>query len=304
MYDNTELIPLFWHYNDEFEIPEGDARHSWYGSPGQPHAFFEGWEDVLGSSGSSMFSTYDPIVSSHLAVSSPLEITVVSTLDGLDLMVEVQIDSTGFIFTTSNVVHTVITEDNVYEGEPGMARAVLADEPFTLTGPGQSMSFTRSYTVDSGWSAGDLNVVVFVQSNVGDKDVLQAAMDEAGWIGDTLTVSFDCSPESGTLPFSVGQQAMLVNHTPFTRTMAARIDVQLAAGTQFSSWRAGYTNVAGGSSFATNWVQSLPALGTLVGDNIFTLHGADVTPAPYNQPPYALSGDLAVDACTITAMAP
>ncbi len=45
-------------------------------------------------------------------------------------------------------------------------------------------------------------------------------------------------------------------------------------------------------------------LGTLVGDNVFTLVGEDVTPAPYNQPPFLPSGDTASDNVTVTATAP
>jgi len=60
---------------------------------------------------------------------------------------------------------------------------------------------------------------------------------------------------------------------------------------------------AGGSYF-TSWSQSLPALGTLVGDNIFTLVAEDVTPSPYNQPPYPPAGDTCSSWQMITAEAP
>jgi hypothetical protein len=41
-----------------------------------------------------------------------------------------------------------------------------------------------------------------------------------------------------------------------------------------------------------------------VGVSTFTLTGVDVTPAPYNQPPYTPSGDSDSAGCTITASAP
>ena len=41
-----------------------------------------------------------------------------------------------------------------------------------------------------------------------------------------------------------------------------------------------------------------------MGDNVFTLVAEDVTPAPYNQPPYAASGDTDSGACTVTGLAP
>ncbi len=42
----------------------------------------------------------------------------------------------------------------------------------------------------------------------------------------------------------------------------------------------------------------------LTGDNRFVLIAEDVTPAPYNQPPYPPAGDSAADACTVTGTAP
>jgi hypothetical protein len=55
---------------------------------------------------------------------------------------------------------------------------------------------------------------------------------------------------------------------------------------------------------STNWNQSIPALATLIGTNMFTLSAADVTPAPYNQPPYPASGDVASDVCSVVGIAP
>jgi hypothetical protein len=40
-----------------------------------------------------------------------------------------------------------------------------------------------------------------------------------------------------------------------------------------------------------------------VGLNEFRLFAADVTPAPYNQPPYPPAGDTDTDGCTITVAA-
>ena len=48
----------------------------------------------------------------------------------------------------------------------------------------------------------------------------------------------------------------------------------------------------------------MPALGSLVGDNIFTLRAEDVTPAPFNQPPYPAAGDTATAGCVVIGVAP
>ena len=86
--------------------------------------------------------------------------------------------------------------------------------------------------------------------------------------------------------------------------MAGRIDISLAGGLNFSGWRQGYTNVAAGDQFTTNWNQQIPAVASLVGDNTFTLYARDVTPAPFNQPPYPLAGDTDTAGCVVTGVAP
>ena len=39
-------------------------------------------------------------------------------------------------------------------------------------------------------------------------------------------------------------------------------------------------------------------------DDSFTLVAEDVTPAPYNRPPYTAAGDTSTDGCTVTGLAP
>jgi len=121
----------------------------------------------------------------------------------------------------------------------------------------------------------------------------------------TVTAGLAADTSSGTLPFSCGMSASLRNNTDaISRRMAARIDVDVAGGASFPNWRAGFTNVAPGTTFTTAFTVNLPALGSLVGDNEFTLFAEDVTPAPWNQPPYLPAGDTDADGCTVTGMAP
>jgi len=42
----------------------------------------------------------------------------------------------------------------------------------------------------------------------------------------------------------------------------------------------------------------------VIGVNSFTLVAEDVTPAPYNQPPYPASGDGDMESCLVTGIAP
>ena len=88
------------------------------------------------------------------------------------------------------------------------------------------------------------------------------------------------------------------------RRVAAHVDVVTGNGTPYTNWRAGWMNLVPAEIFAAGWTQHFPALGALVGNNIFTLVAADVTPPPYNQPPNTPSGDTDTANCTVTGVAP
>lgn len=121
----------------------------------------------------------------------------------------------------------------------------------------------------------------------------------------TVSCVYACSPGSGTLPFTFQHQLTLQNrYKDQSRRMAARIDVTLGNGTLYGNWRAGFTNIDPLGQYYTQWNTILPAVGSVVGDNVFRLSAEDVTPAPYNQPPYPASGDTDTSACTVTGIAP
>jgi YVTN family beta-propeller protein len=122
----------------------------------------------------------------------------------------------------------------------------------------------------------------------------------------TVGVDIACVPSSGTVPFSTTMTVSLQNLEPArpATKVAARINVQLGGGSLFGNWKAGTLNITHGGSYANIWSQAIPALGTVLGDNVFTLSAEDITPAPFNQPPYLPAGDTDTDDCTVTAAAP
>jgi hypothetical protein len=120
----------------------------------------------------------------------------------------------------------------------------------------------------------------------------------------TVNAQLGCTPASGTLPFAVQLSADLVNATLFSRRMAARMDIVIASGHSYANYRSGWTTLGAKGSYSASWSQALPAAGSLVGDNIFTLTAQDVTPSPFNQPPYPMSGDTCTDVKVVTGIAP
>jgi len=117
----------------------------------------------------------------------------------------------------------------------------------------------------------------------------------------TLLASIDTVPSSGTLPFSCQFRVQLQNLTSQNRSAALHVDVTIGNGSHYTNWRAGSTNLSPDERFDATWNQSFLAYGSLIGNNIFELVTEDVTPVPYNQPPYLPAGDTDVDSATVTA---
>ena len=110
-----------------------------------------------------------------------------------------------------------------------------------------------------------------------------------------------CTPSWGTLPINASLGVQLENRTEFYRTIAGRIDVTIANGTFYTNYRSGHTNLLPLEFFESYWSQNIPNYSTMLGDNIFQLIAFDVTPPPYNQPPFEPSGDSDTASCIVEA---
>ncbi len=165
-------------------------------------------------------------------------------------------------------------------------------------------------------SAGGATLLVN-PNGTGDYPTIQAAIDAAS-SGDIIElgngtfagegnndVSLDCTPPSGILPFDATfSLSVNNNYDGLIRRMALRLDVHLANETYFRNWFAGNTNIAAGGLFEHSFVESIPFDTSVAGINEIVLVMEDVTPAPYNQPPYPAAGDTATAQCTVVGNAP
>jgi len=126
--------------------------------------------------------------------------------------------------------------------------------------------------------------------------------------GATIDCDYTVTPLSGTVPFQTVHRITLYNNLSggavLTRRIAARIAVTIGNGTTYNPWRAGFTNLAPASTYFTQFPVNFPGLPTVLGDNTFVLSTVDVTPAPYNQPPYPSSGDSCTKTNVVDANAP
>ena len=173
-----------------------------------------------------------------------------------------------------------------YENEGGFSFA-----EHSLPGPGSYSPRTADLDGDN-----DVDIIATVRFH----------HEIVWWENYSNLVSGDltCVPAAGTVPFDVTFSVTMWNNLPQTRLVAGRVDARLGGGQFFSNLRAGYTVIDGDSSFETSWVVTTPEYPNVVGENLFTLNVEDVTPAPYNQPPYPPSGGIDTDACTVTGIAP
>jgi len=172
-------------------LPDGNSRASGYGFNGTPSVVFDGTETVIGGAASgSMYNTYEPIVVSQLASASPLTIDASYVI--LDGQVTVTADI-GVDLATSGAGRKVlffVTQDDLH-AHPNMVMAMLPDEPFSLTTPGQSMSVERSFPMDAAWNEPDLNIMIVVQ-NGGTKEIYQSYQATPDYAG---SVVIDCDPD-------------------------------------------------------------------------------------------------------------
>ena len=121
----------------------------------------------------------------------------------------------------------------------------------------------------------------------------------------TVSCQLTCLPSSGTVPFDTTIAVSVANEVPGDcRRMALRLDVDLANGTHYGNWRAGTTTIIPGTPFTTSLVQTIPDDPGLIGTSRIVLVAEDVTPAPYNLPPYLPAGDTDSDSCTIEGIEP
>jgi len=121
----------------------------------------------------------------------------------------------------------------------------------------------------------------------------------------TVSAELTCQPLSGTLPFNLNIVATLTNiYTEFGRRIWANIDVLTADCTSFLNWKAGTVDLYPGQSINPSFSQYLPNNPIVTGNNLFIFTAVDVTPFPYNQPPFPPSGDTATSRCIVEGVAP
>jgi hypothetical protein len=124
----------------------------------------------------------------------------------------------------------------------------------------------------------------------GDESHSQEAVQT---IGATVT----CDPQFNTLPATVNICVDIINLVDSPRTVDGRIDVWLGNGDPLYEWRFRAIKLPPNGTWDRCWNNEMTDLQTLKDKNIVRLHVVDVTPPPFNQPPYPPSGYVVEDVC-------
>jgi len=142
------------------------------------------------------------------------------------------------------------------------------------------------------------------QSHNGDCDAFVIRTDMGNTGTQTLDAALSATPDAGALPFSSMVCGNVINVSGYPRSAGGKLNVSLPGGQYYPNFRSGFTNLSPAETYHFCWSQWFPDLPTLDGSIQFQLVVQDVTPAPYNQPPYPASGSVAIDTCTVTAWRP
>ncbi len=175
---------VYWPYpGDPFYLAARDdnnARTSYYSveSAGVPYIVVNG-TDTPSPTDAGQIETD---VESGLQERSSLELRVQNSVNGTSGTAEAVVIAHTEPPSGNLSLHFALLEGNIdYQAQNGLThfdnilRAFLPDASGETIHPsaGDTLTFTRQYTVDSGWTAGNLSVVVFVQHE-GTREILQA----------------------------------------------------------------------------------------------------------------------------------
>jgi hypothetical protein len=143
---------------------------------------------IDGSDAGEFHSNWVTSVESRMNVTTPLSLRVAGQLNSGMVRATIQVQATGAIPTGTLVLHTAVTESNLFytgpNGDPlheHVMRRMYPDhlgETFVLSAS-ETKSFQRTIQLDSSWTSSNCTLVAFVQVN-DTKAIIQAVSQSIG----------------------------------------------------------------------------------------------------------------------------
>lgn len=161
----------------QYNPTENSNRNAYYGGPSRPHLFTDG------SSAGTNYLAWELYIVGCMGVESNLEVLIYGTYDSMtgETSLDLVVTATGAITQPNLRLFVALTESALeYQGHTHnqVMRDMIPDaegESFTISS-GQTLQFTRQFTVDGQLVDDNCEIVVFVQS-YSSKEVLQAAKE-------------------------------------------------------------------------------------------------------------------------------
>ena len=238
-YGTDRLVCIYWHIGDSWEFAGGTARKNLYGISAYPTTEFDAVQEVVGA-GSTVITTFRPIVQSRMSIASPVTITSTGYVGAGGGSITAKFKADAAVSYTNLLAQFVVIEETgaTY---PWTAREVVT-QPITLSAPGDSVVVTKNFTV--GWTPiGDLQVVVFLENTSGPWEVVQShLMPDPYAIAQVAPVYASEIDYSGTATYT----ASLTNTGTAVDTITVSVaQEELPGGVSSTDWEANYREAGG-----------------------------------------------------------
>ena len=163
---------------DPYANTYSNARNSMYNVQAFPTASFDGWDQYTGGNHTtSMYNSYLPIYNNCIALTSPVDMSMVVTNSGLNYTVVVTLTKTDVITSTSNILYFFVTQSHIsynWEGQNHLEhvnRLMVPDANGTAVDftSGNVQTVTLNFAMNSSWPIVDCEFIAAFQ----DKDAGQ-----------------------------------------------------------------------------------------------------------------------------------
>ncbi len=175
---------------DAYANVYSNARNSYNGVPGYPHATFDGIEENGGGSTcpnpTGKYDDYRPIYDQRIALSSNYTVDIYGNQNGTSFEVEVHVTQVADYASDDIVLQFFITESHIAESWQGcmtelnhVNRKMVPNQngtPVSMSN-GDTEIFNLSFDIDDTWVVDNLEFVAALQDN-NTKEMLQAMMIE------------------------------------------------------------------------------------------------------------------------------
>ena len=239
-YGTDNLVCIYWHVSDAYEIPASNSRASLYGVSGIPECNFDAVSEVIGA-GSTVINTYRPIILNRMGISTPVTITSHGYVAEGGGTITATFKADASVSYTHLQAQFVVIEETT-PTYPWTAMEVATPAPISLSAVGDSVVVTRNFVVD--WTpAGDLQVVVFLENTSGPFEIINSHL-----MPDPYAVAMATPVYASEIGYSetATYTATLENAGTALDTVTVSVaQDELPGGVSSTDWEASYREVGG-----------------------------------------------------------